>query len=148
MKNWFLIESNGWTDKIIFLVFVQTHYLRKEGWCVWLGQDGVVWGWGTVWNTLKKGGNRKEGRGASWVTGWVPWKGGLEPPYKLWLMHSDLIFNFLQRVTDGSFLFLWKMLVYGFLAFLNLGIQIRCLQNWYPDLKSALDQSLLIDWTY
>ena len=28
----------------------------KEGWCVGLGQEGVAWGGGTVWNTLKVGG--------------------------------------------------------------------------------------------
>ena len=36
----------------------------EEGWCVRLGQEGFVWGWGggTVWNTLKGGGTKKRGR--------------------------------------------------------------------------------------
>ena len=37
------------------------------------------------------------------------------------LMCSDSMFNFLKRVTDGSFLFLCKALVFLFLLFLNLG---------------------------
>ena len=36
--------------------------MYKEGWCVGLGQEGVVWWWvGTVWNTLKAGGTEKRG---------------------------------------------------------------------------------------
>ena len=58
------------------------------------------------------------------------------------LMCSDSIFNLLKRVTDGSFLFLCETLVFLFLTFLNLGAQMRCLQNRYTDLKSALDQPL------
>ena len=60
------------------------------------------------------------------------------------LMWSDSIFNLLKRVTDGSFLFLWEMLAFLFLPFLNLVIQIWCLQNQYTSLKSALDQSLFV----
>ena len=56
------------------------------------------------------------------------------------LMCSDSIFNLLKRVADGSFLFLCKTLVFLFLPFLNLGVQIRSPQNRYTDLKSALDQ--------
>ena len=58
------------------------------------------------------------------------------------LICSDSIFNLLKRVTEGSFLFLCKKLVFFFLTFLNLGAQIRCPQNRYTDLKSALDQPL------
>ena len=54
----------------------------------------------------------------------------------------DSIFNLLKRITKGSFLFLCKKLVFFFLTFLNLGTQIRCRQNRYTDLKSALDHSL------
>ena len=57
-------------------------------------------------------------------------------------MCCDSIFNFLNRVTDGSFLFLCKTVVFLFLPFLNLGDQISCPQNRYTDLKSALDQPL------
>ena len=39
-----------------------------------------------------------------------------------------------------QFLFLCKTLAFLFLPFLNLGAQIRCPQNRYTDLKSALDQ--------
>ena len=35
----------------------------KEAWCVGLGQEGVVCGWGNYLKYLKKGWNRKEGRG-------------------------------------------------------------------------------------
>ena len=59
------------------------------------------------------------------------------------LICSDSIFNLLKRVTEGSFLFLCKKLVFFFLTFLNLGAQIRCPQNQYTDLKSALDQPLI-----
>ena len=55
------------------------------------------------------------------------------------LICSDSIFNLLKRVTEGSFLFLCKKLVFIFLTFLNLGAQIRCPQNRYSDLKSTLD---------
>ena len=41
-------------------------------------------------------------------------------------------FYFLQNVT------------FLFLSFLNLGAQIRCTLNRYTDLKSALDQPLLV----
>ena len=57
-------------------------------------------------------------------------------------MCCDSIFNVLKRVGDGSFSFLCKTLVFIFLPFLNLGAQIRCPQNRYTDLKSALDQPL------
>ena len=57
-------------------------------------------------------------------------------------MYSDSILNLLKRVTDDKFLFLCKALVFLFLPFLNLGTQIRCPQNWYTGLKSALDQLL------
>ena len=33
----------------------------KEGWCIGLGQVGVAWGRGTVWNTLKGGAAEKRG---------------------------------------------------------------------------------------
>ena len=33
----------------------------KEGWCVELGQDGVAWGWKTVWNPLKGWGTENMG---------------------------------------------------------------------------------------
>ena len=46
------------------------------------------------------------------------------------LICSDVILNLLKRVSDGSFFFL------------NLGAQIRCLQNWYTEFKLALDQPL------
>ena len=55
------------------------------------------------------------------------------------LICSDSIFNLLKRVTEGSFLFLCKKLVFLFLLFLNLGAQIRCPQNRYTD---TLDQPL------
>ena len=58
------------------------------------------------------------------------------------LMCSSSILNWLKRVKDGSFLFLCKTLVFLVLAFLNLGDQIRCSQNQYTNLKSALDQPL------
>ena len=47
------------------------------------------------------------------------------------LICSYLIFNLLKRV-------------FSFLTFLNLGAQIRCTQNWYTNLKSTLDQPLMI----
>ena len=59
------------------------------------------------------------------------------------LMCSSSILNLLKRVKDGSFLFLCKTLVFLVLAFLNLGDQIRCSQNQYTNLKSALDQPLV-----
>ena len=60
------------------------------------------------------------------------------------LMWSDSIFNLLKRVTGDSFLFLHNTLGF-FLSFLNLGTQIRCPQNWYTDLKVALDQPLYVE---
>ena len=57
-------------------------------------------------------------------------------------MYSDLIFNLQRRVADGSFLFLFKTLVFLFLPILNLGVQIRYSQNRYINLKSALGQPL------
>ena len=50
--------------------------------------------------------------------------------------------SLLKRVADCSFLFLCKKLAFLFLPFLNLVAQIRCPQNQYTDLKSALDQPL------
>ena len=35
----------------------------KEGWCVGLGQAWVPWGWGNYRKYLKRGWNRKKGRG-------------------------------------------------------------------------------------
>ena len=58
------------------------------------------------------------------------------------LICSDSIFNLLKRVRKGSFWFLCKKLVFLFLP-LNLDAQIRCPQNQYTDLKSALDQPLI-----
>ena len=59
--------------------------VKAGGICVRVG--------GNVENTLKggeteqRGGDtkilKKGGGGASWVKGWVPEKGGLEPPYEL-----------------------------------------------------------------
>ena len=66
----------------------------KEGWCVGLGQVGVTWGWrGDCLKYLKRGCNRKEGRGKKdFKKGWGKLgqgvgalkRGGLEPPYELW----------------------------------------------------------------
>ena len=56
------------------------------------------------------------------------------------------IFNMLKRVTDGSFLFLCKMLFFVFLPFLNLGTKIRCPQDRHTNVKSALDQPLVQVW--
>ena len=58
-------------------------------------------------------------------------------------MYSDSMFNLLKRIRDGSFLFLWKMLAFLFLPFFDFGAQIRCPQNWYTDLRSALNQPLI-----
>lgn len=58
------------------------------------------------------------------------------------LMCSDSIFSLLKRVRDDSFLFLCKTLGFLFLPCLNLGVQMRCSQNWYTHLNSALDQSM------
>ena len=58
------------------------------------------------------------------------------------LMCSNSMFNMLNRFTDGSFLFLFKKLVFLFLPLLNLGAQIKCPQNQYTILKSATDQPL------
>ena len=55
-------------------------------------------------------------------------------------MCSDSIFNLLKRVTDGSFLFLRKTLFFIFQSFLDLSVEIRCRQNRYSDLKSALQE--------
>ena len=57
-------------------------------------------------------------------------------------MWSDSIFNLLKRVTQQFFI-LCKMLVFIFLAFLNVGTQTRSPQNQYTDLKSAQDQPLM-----
>ena len=59
-------------------------------------------------------------------------------------MCSDSIFNLLKGVANGSFLFLCKTVAFLFLPYLNLGTQIRCPQNQYTDLKSALDQLLVV----
>ena len=48
-----------------------------------------------------------------------------------------------DNLQMAVFLFLSKTSVF-FLPFLNLGSQISCPQNWYTDLKSALDLSALI----
>ena len=40
--------------------------------------------------------------------------------------------------------YFYAVLVFLFLPFLNLVIQISCPQNWYTSLKSALDQPLLV----
>ena len=57
---------------------------------------------------------------------------------------SDSIFSLLKRVTDSSFLFSCKTSLFPPLPFLNLGTQIRCPQNPNTDLKSAVEQPLLI----
>ena len=49
-----------------------------------------------------------------------------------------------KQIYRRQFLFLCKTLVSLFLPFLNLGTQIRCPQNRYTNLKSALDQHLLV----
>ena len=63
-------------------------------------------------------------------------------------MCSDSIFNLLKRVTDCSFLFLCKMLVFIFLPFLKLSAQISCPQSQYMDVRSALDQPLTTSITF
>ena len=62
------------------------------------------------------------------------------------LICSDSILNLLEKVTDGSFLFLSKTLVFLFLPFLNLSGQIRCPQYQYTNLTSALDLPLILYW--
>ena len=57
------------------------------------------------------------------------------------LMCYDAIFNLLKRVTDGSFLFLYKMLVF-LLPTLYLGVQIGVPKIRYTDLTSPVDQAL------
>ena len=42
------------------------------------------------------------------------------------LMCFDSIFNLLEKVTDNSFLFLCRALVFLFLHFLNSGNKIKC----------------------
>ena len=64
------------------------------------------------------------------------------------LMCFDSILNLLERVTASSFLFLCKVLVFLFLPFLNLGAQIRCPQNWYTNLRLALDQPMTYQYIY
>ena len=49
-----------------------------------------------------------------------------------------------KQIYRWQFLFLCKTLVFLFLPFLNLGTQIRGPQNRYTNLKSALDQPLLV----
>ena len=54
----------------------------KEGWCwIRLRGNSLVEGRGNYLNMLKGGRiEKKQRRGVSWVEGWVPQKGGLEPP--------------------------------------------------------------------
>ena len=63
---------------------------------------------------------------------------------KLQILYYVNVFWFniklLKRVTDDFF---YAKKVFLFLPFLNLGTQIRCPQNRYTDLKSALDQPLI-----
>ena len=40
--------------------------------------------------------------------------------------------------------YFYAVLVFLFLPFLNLVIQISCPQNWYTNLKSAIDLPLLV----
>ena len=51
--------------------------MRKEDWCVGLGQARVAWGEGTVWNTLKGCGKEKRGEETKILkrggTSWVKW---------------------------------------------------------------------------
>ena len=54
-------------------------------------------------------------------------------------MCSDTVLNLLKRVTDGSFLFICKKLLFLLLPFLNLGAQIKHHQNRYTDLKQVLE---------
>ena len=56
-------------------------------------------------------------------------------------MCSDSTFYLLNRLQMALFYF-YATLAFIFLPFLNLGAQIKCLQNRYTDLKSALDQLL------
>ena len=64
---------------------------------------------------------------------------------KLQILYYVNVFWFniklLKRVTDDFF---YAKKVFLFLPFLNLGTQIRCPQNRYTDLKSALDQPLKV----
>ena len=62
--------------------------------------------------------------------------------YCVYVFYS--IINLLERFTDGHFLFLCKTVVLLFVLFLNLSAQIRFPQNRYTDLKSALDQLLVV----
>ena len=57
-------------------------------------------------------------------------------------MRYDAIFNLLKRVTNGSFLFLCKMLVFLLLPTLDLGVQIGVPKIRYTDLTSPADQAL------
>ena len=67
-----------------FDICVNPWIMCNEGWCVKLGHEGVAWGLGNCLKYLKrewKGKERRENKdfrkgGASWVKGWVPWKGG------------------------------------------------------------------------
>ena len=66
----------------------------KDGWCVKLGQDVVREGVGNCLKYLRRGWKGKEGRenidfkkGGGKLDQWVGAlkKGGLEPPYELWI---------------------------------------------------------------
>ena len=59
------------------------------------------------------------------------------------LMCYESIYNLLKRVTGCIILFLCKT-VFNFPPFLSLGDQISSPENWYTDLISALDQSLVV----
>ena len=90
-----MIESDSWTGKITLLII-----MCREGWCLGLGQEGVSWDGGYL-NYLKRGWNRKEGRGnkgfkkggqAWWRGGWLKGEGAWNPiTYKLWFKKRNLI---------------------------------------------------------
>ena len=116
--------------------------------------------WGSTQGTTMFG---TEGQSSSWSRCSVDNSGQLVSTFlsKNWQKHkkmrsnmffvlltvlrcSDSIFSLLKRVTDSSFLFSCKTSLFPPLPFLNLRTQIRCPQNPNTDLKSAVEQPLLI----
>ena len=52
--------------------------------------------------------------------------------------------QFAKKSNRLQFFIFMQDFSFSFRAFIKLGSQIRCPQNWYTDLKSALDQPLML----
>ena len=124
---------------------------------VGLGQEDVAWGWGRgdCIKYLKRGLNRKEGkgnkkfqkRGASWIKGWVPWKRE-RPGIPLWTMVIlTLIGTFhLRTIKIENNKNITLRLRLGKIIFLVIYLKARCCESRNRDFKNKQTSRGVLVW--